>query len=217
MCGALLEAGDYSRSEEFFNLFAESYEGSVFMKNAYRLRGEDLYRQGKKEEAMKMATDALSQYGGTDGTGWAQLMKGRIQADRKEFGEAVKTFKSILGVGVWRGDVSAEATYQLAEAFYSQGDYRKAFAFFQRTYLVYKAYADGRWAAESYLRSADCLKALGRESAARNTYRAMLLDKYVNTLPQAAAAKAALGPQEVSALMTSGTNAMEAVAAEVDL
>jgi len=217
MCAALLEAGDYSRSEEFFNLFAENYEGSVFMKNAYRLRGEEMYLQGKKEEAMKLATAALDQYGGTEGTGWAQLMKGRIQADRKEFGEVAKTFKSILGVGAWRGEVSAEATYRLAEAYYSLGDYRQAFAFFQRTYLVYKAYDNGRWAAESYLRSADCLKALGRESAARNTYRAMLLDKYVNELPQAAVAKTALGPQEVAELMTSGTNAMEAVSAEVGL
>ena len=217
MCGALLDLGDYSRSQEFYDHFMEHYEGSVFMKNAYRLRSENLYQSGDPEQALKLAEETLAQYGGSPGTGWAQMLKGRGQADRKEYDEAVKTFKAVFSVGAWRKEVVGEATFRMADAYFEQGDYRKAFAFYQRTYLIYKASDSGRWAAEGYLRSADCLKALGKESEARNTYRAMLLDEYVKDHPMAAAAREALGPQEVAELMSSGTNAMESVDAEVDL
>ena len=217
MCGALLDQGDYSRSQEFHDHFMDHYEGSVFMKNAYRLRSEDLYRSGDPDQALKLAEETLAQYGGSPGTGWAQMLKGRVQADRKEYEEAVKTFKAVFSVGAWRKEVVGEATFRMADAYFEQGDYRKAFAFFQRTYLIYKASDSGRWAAEGYLRSAECLKALGQESAARNTYRAMLLDDYVREHSLAAAARDALGPQEVAELMNAGTNAMESVGAEVDL
>ncbi|MBI9020019.1 MAG: tetratricopeptide repeat protein [Verrucomicrobia bacterium] len=217
MCAALLETGDVSRSQEFYDHFTANHEGSVFMKNAYRLRSEELYQQGDLDQALKLAEETLAQYGGSPGTGWAQVMKGRVQTDQKKYEEAVKTFKAVFSVGAWRKEAVAEATYRLADAYVLQGDYRKAFAFFQRTYLIYKASNDGLWAAESYLRSAECLRKLGQEPAARNTYRAMLLDDYVKEHPRAVVAREALGSQEVAELMSAGTNAMESVEAEVDL
>jgi hypothetical protein len=88
------------------------------------------------------------------------------------------------------------------------GDPRKAFGWYQRAYFQYKGYADGRWAAEAYLASARCLQKMGRPNDVRNTYRAMLFDKYVNDLPQAEVARKALGPEEVleiKAKINSGT------------
>jgi TolA-binding protein len=214
MCGALLENKDYSRSREFYDHFLKAHEGSVFMKNAFRLRSEDLYHQNDLDQALELAEETLSLYGGAPGTGWAQIMKGRIQADREQYDEAIKTFKAVFSVGPWRNEAVAEATYRMADAYFLKEDYRKAFAFYQRTYLIYKTADGGAWAAEAYLRSAECLKALGREPAARNTYRAMLLDDYVKDSPLAETAREALGPQEVAELMSSGTNAMETVDAE---
>jgi hypothetical protein len=64
------------------------------------------------------------------------------------------------------------------------------------------SYAKGYWAAEAYLSSARCLKQMGLENDVRNTYRAMLFDKYVNGLPQANEAIAALGAEEVLEIKT---------------
>lgn len=56
--------------------------------------------------------------------------------------------------------------------------------------------------------SARCLQKLGRENDRRNTYRAMLFDRYVNDLPQAEEARTVLGAAEVDeiqALIDAGT------------
>jgi TolA-binding protein len=215
MCAALLEQKDYSRSTEFFDYFTAHYDASPFMKNAYRLRAEDLYLQKRYDDALPLALETLGLYGADADTGWAQLMKGNIELIRGDYTEAEKTFNAIFNVRAWRGSVSAEAMLRMAQSWYQQGNYEKAFAFFQRTYLLYKAYDGGRWAADAYLMSADCLRHLGRDSAARNTYRAMLLDEYVRDLPQAETAKTALGPQETAELLAGRTNTMETVEAEV--
>lgn len=74
---------------------------------------------------------------------------------------------------------------------------KEAFAWYQRCYVQYRGYTKGYWAAESYLASARCLQKLGLENDRRNTFRAMLFDKYVNKLPQAEFARKELGAEEV--------------------
>jgi tetratricopeptide (TPR) repeat protein len=214
MCRALLNQQNFSRSEEFFNLFAQHHETSPYRVIAFQLRAEALYRQQQTNTTYALANEALTTYGATADTGWAQLMKGKIELARGEYGEAVKTLNVIPTVRVWRGPIAAEAMLRLGEAWEMQKNYEKAFAFYQRTYLLYKAHDNGRWAADGYLRSAQCLRKMGRVSAARNTYRAMLLDEYVRNLPQAQTAKEALGPAETAELLAGRTNTMESVEGE---
>jgi tetratricopeptide (TPR) repeat protein len=211
MCSALLEKKDFSRSRELFDYFAAHYEQSPFRVASYQLLATDLYQQNKTDEALALATEALASYGAIAETGWAQIMKGNIELARGGYAQAADTFNMVFGVRVWRGPIFAEAMFRMAEAWEKQGNLEKAFAFFQRTYLLYKAYDNGKWAAEGYLRSAECLKKMGRMSAARNTYRAMLLDEYVRELPQAQVAKQVLGPQETAELLAGGTNTLERI------
>ncbi|MBM4151951.1 MAG: tetratricopeptide repeat protein, partial [Kiritimatiellaceae bacterium] len=215
MCSILYAQGDYYRAEEFFNYFSEHYDGSMFMLPAYRLRVADLYRQKKYDEAFKLVDQALDIYGATEDTGWVPLMKGNIQFAQGKYKDAEATYNLIFGERVWRGAVSAEAMLQMAEAWYAQENYEKAFAFFQRTYLLYKAYDGGRWAAEGYLRSVNCLAKLGKTNDVMNTYRAMLQDEYVRNLPQTAEAKKALGPEETAKILSGKTNATSSVKGEV--
>lgn len=214
MCSALLEKEDFSRAAEFFNHFEMFYENSPFRVTAFEFRAKDLFQQGQIDAAFDLALDALGLYGATPDTGWAQLMKGNVELARGEYEQAVKSLNMIFSVSAWRGPITAEAMFRMAEARQAQGDLEKAFAFFQRTYLLYKAYDDGRWAADAYLRSAECLKKMGRVTAARNTYRAMLLDKYVRDLPQAENAKNILGPEETAELLSGNTNLLQSVEVE---
>ena len=78
-------------------------------------------------------------------------------------------------------------------------------------HMLYKAYDNGKWAADAYLKSADILTQMGRTNDVRNTYRAMLLDKYVKNLPQAKVAKEFLGPAESAELLAGTTNKVEKV------
>ena len=101
------------------------------------------------------------------------------------------------------------------------GFLRDAFGWYQRAYFQYRGLAGGYWAAEGYLASARCLKVLGMEVERLNTYRAMLFDKYVNTLPQADVARKELGAevvQEINTMMAEGlhTNITVKIRTEIE-
>jgi TolA-binding protein len=197
ICDASFDAKDYSRAKEILAVFQTRFEDSGYMRSALKLRAFDLYSAGDPEAALKIVQEAQALYGTDYDMAWAQLMKGRIELRQSRFDLARETFSAVLNVRAWRGEPYAEATFYLGEAEEKSGDPRKAFAWYQRAYFQYKGHAGGYWAAEAYLASARCLAALGLENDRRNTYRAMLFDKYVNALPQAETARKALGPAEV--------------------
>lgn len=136
----------------------------------------------------------------------ALLAQCKIDAAREEN-------KNVFGVPDWRGEPEAQAIFQLGQVEEANGNPRLAHGYYQRAYFQYKGHAKGYWAAEGYLASARCLKQLSEDTslsaterkdmdeAVRNTYRAMLFDKYVNQLPQAEIAREALSESEVSEIV----------------
>ncbi len=197
ICDASVEEEDYSRAKEIFELFLTRFEESEFMRSAYKLRAYDLFAANDLAGAMNRVADAQARYGTDPDVAWAQLLKGRIELENGDRAAARETFRAILTVRAWRGVPYARATMALGETEEAAGNPVRAFGWYQRVYSLYKAYDDGYWAAEAYLASARCLRKMGRENDRRNTFRAMLFDPYVNTLPQAETARAALGAEEV--------------------
>ncbi len=197
ICDASFKLEDYSRGEEMLTLFETRYEESTFMLSALKLRGFQLFDEELYDESLKVVAKAQALYGTDPEAAWAQILKGRAELKQGRFDAARETFQALITVRSWRGEPYAEATFGLGEVEEAAGDPRKAFGWYQRVYFLYKGYANGYWAAEGYLASARCLQKLGLENDMRNTFRAMLFDKYVNTLPQAEEARTALGPEEV--------------------
>jgi TolA-binding protein len=219
ICDASFELQDYSRADEILTAFKTRFEDSEFMRPAFKLRAFELYRAGDDEEALKLIADAQSRYGTDSDMAWAQIMKGGLFLRQNRYDEAHEAFIGVLNVPGWRGESFAEATFRLGQTEEAAGDLLKAHGWYQRVYVQYKGYAEGNWSANAYLGAARCLQQLGLTNDARNTRRAMLFDKYVNTLPQAAEAKTALGAEEVAeiaGLMASGvkTNITVTVAAK---
>jgi TolA-binding protein len=202
ICQASFAEGDYSRAEDILDIFRNHFEESEFMNDALKLRTVDLFLSGDLDGAMRIVEDAQGRYGTQSDAAWAQLMKGRIEFRRGHFEAARRIFRDLLNTREWRGEPYAEATYRLGEIEEAAGDLTTAFAWYQRVYMQHKGYAGGKWAAEGYLASARCLKKLGLENDRRNTYRAMLFDRYVNHLPQVEEAKAVLGEAEVLEIKT---------------
>ena len=202
LADACLKMKDYSRAEEILNLFQSRYEDSEFMKSALKLRAFELFEKKWYDEALKIADEAQAIYGTDVAVVWAQLMKGRIRLQQGELDKARKLLRAVLTVSQWRGEAFGEATYYLGQVEEAAGNLRDAFAWYQRAYFQWKGVAGGTWAAEGYLASARCLEKLGRKVDMLNTYRAMLFDKYVNTLPQADVARAVLGDDVVRQINT---------------
>ena len=201
ICNSAFKAKDYSRAAEILDLFQIRYEGSEFMEAALKLRGVELFETQQYDAAMTIAQDAQDLYGQI-GVPWAQILKGRIFLAQADLESARELFRTTLAVSQWRGVTFAEATYYLGRVEEDAGNFRDAFAWYQRAYFQYKGFAGGDWAAEGYLASARCLKELGLEIDRLNTYRAMLFDKYVNKLPQADVARTVLGAEVVREIST---------------
>jgi TolA-binding protein len=205
---ASFENEDYSRAAEILRVFKAQFDDSEFIRPAYKLRAFGLYKSGDFENALKVIDDTQGRYGTDRDVVWAQLMKADILIQQGKYDKARDELMMVFNVVSWRGEPFAEATYRLGQLEEAAGNLRKAFGWYQRTYFQYKAYAKCHWAAEAYLASARCLEQLGLLNDQRNTYRAMIFDRYVNKLPQADVARNALGPDEVLeiiGLMTAGT------------
>lgn len=197
ICDASFEMGNYSRAGEILRIFQGSFDDSEFMGSAYKLRAYDLFNAKDEAGAMKVIQDAQGLYGRVADMAWSQIMKGRILLSWKDYDAARETFMDVLKERAWRGESYPQATFYLGATEEAAGNLKLAFAWYQRTYVQYKGLAKGYWAAEGYLASARVLQKLGLENDRRNTFRAMLFDKYVNTLPQAEEARKELGAAEV--------------------
>jgi tetratricopeptide (TPR) repeat protein len=201
ICDASFAKKEYSRSAEILHIFLDHFEDSEYMRSAYKLRAYALFDERLYEEAFNIVSESQGLYGIDVDTAWAQIMKGRIELAQDRLDAARESFKMILTISSWRGEAYAEACFYLGQTEEKAGNLKQAFAWYQRTYFLYKGHADGYWAAEGYLASARCLENLRLDGDMRNTYRAMLYDKYVNKLPQADVARKALGPAEVSEIV----------------
>lgn len=189
MCDAAVTAGDAEQMGRLFDFFVENYEESENLWSAYRAKAYQLLAEDNLVALLDIVDEALFNYGTDTYMGWAQIIKADTLLKMKNYEDAEQAYNVVTGVAEWRGPLCAQAMYGMGACRQAKGDLKTAHTFFQRTYLLYKAYADGKWAADGYLAAAECLIELDRVGDAVKTWQSMLEDEYVNTLPQAETAK----------------------------
>lgn len=189
MCDAAVNAENTENMALLYDYFTASFEESDQLWHAYRAKTVQLVADKKYDEVLVIIDTAQGLYGADTFMAWAQLTKANVLYAMKKYDEAQEAFNMIMGVSEWRGSTFAEAMYGMGRCSLAKEDYAKAHSFFQRTYLLFKNYDEGKWAADGYLAASACLIKLGRNADAVNTLAAMLEDPYVNTLPQAETAR----------------------------
>lgn len=189
MCDAAVAGGKPSEMARIYTYFMEHFEESDLLWHAYRAKTFQKLAENDSDAVLKVIEDAQGLFGADAFMGWAQLIKADTLFNLKKYDEAQDAYNMVMGVSEWRGPIFAEAMYGMGRCRFATGDYETAHSFFQRTYLLFKGYDDGKWAADGYLAAADCLVKLGRTTDVVNTLSAMLADQYVNTLPQAEKAR----------------------------
>jgi tetratricopeptide (TPR) repeat protein len=189
MSDAAIKAGDGELMGRIYDYFLEHFEESQELWNAYRAKMNQQLAEKDYPGALLTISSVQDLYGAESFMGWAQLAKGNILYEMGDYEEAEKAYNTIMGVPQWRGRLYAQAYYGMARGRLATRDYETAHAYFQRLYLLFKAYDNGKWAAEGYLGAADCLVKLGRNEDAVKTLDEMLRDSNFNTLPQAETAR----------------------------
>jgi tetratricopeptide (TPR) repeat protein len=185
MCDVAIDLGDVDQMKRLSDYFIANFEDSEQLWQAYHARTAALMADKKDWEVLASVDEAQGLFGVEPFMGWAQLMKADTLYDMGKFEEAEEAYYMILGVSQWRGPIFAEATYGMGKCRMGQGDLEVAHTFFQRTYLLFKAYDSGNWAAKGYLAAADTLVKLGRNQDAIQTLKDMLANEYTNNNPLA--------------------------------
>ncbi|MBN2163297.1 MAG: tetratricopeptide repeat protein [Pontiellaceae bacterium] len=185
MCDVAIDTGDAAQMQRLSDYFIEHFEDSDLLWHAYKARAINCMDQKKYTEVLQAVEAAQGQFGVENFMGWAQLLKAHALFEMKDYELAEKEYNMALNVPAWRGSVAAEAMYGMGECHLALADFTKAHSFFQRTYLQFKAYDNGDWAAKGYLAAADCLMRLNEKEKAVSTLQAMLEDKYTENNPLA--------------------------------
>ena len=185
MCDVAVDTGDIKQMKRLSDYFIDNFEGSDQLWQAYRARTLALMAEKDYDGALSAISTAQGQFGVEVFMGWAQLLKAQALYAKGDFELAEKEYNMALNVPPWRGPIFAEAMYGMGRCRLAVSDFEGAHTFFQRTYLLFKAYDDGDWAARGYLAAADCLNKMHRKTEAVKTLKAMLEDEYTKRNPLA--------------------------------
>ncbi|HEY5653238.1 MAG TPA: tetratricopeptide repeat protein, partial [Pontiella sp.] len=189
MCDAAVAVGNVEAMGDLSDYFIESFEESELLWKAHRARVFKQKAEGNEDGVLVAIAEAQSLFGVEAFMGWAQIAKAKTEYKLERYKEAEASYNMCLGIAEWRGPIFAEAMYGMGLCRQATDDLETAHTFFQRTYLLFKTYSDGEWAAKSYLAAADVLDQLGRPTDAEKTLKAMLEDKYTRDHPLAEQAK----------------------------
>ena len=192
MCDAAVDTGNTEQMSRLSEYFITNYEESEMLWHAYRAKVFMLLAKEDFSGVLAAIEEVQGLFGADANMGWAQIIQADTLFKMGKYKEAEEAYNMCMGVAEWRGPIFAEAMYGMGKCRQAQGDLKKAHSFFQRTYLLFKSYADGEWAAKGYLAAADILLKLDRQEDAINTLREMLEDPYTNTNPLADPVRAQL-------------------------
>jgi len=189
MCDEAINRDDVDQMKRLSDYFIDNFDDSEQLWHAYHAKAVALLKEKKEQELLACIDIAQGLFGVEPYMGWAQLMKADALYRNGIYEEAEQAYYTILGVSPWRGPIFAEATYGMGNCRMGRGDLEGAHTFYQRTYLLFKAYDNGTWAAKGYLAAADCLIKLGRNQDAVNTLEDMLGNEYTKNNPLAEQAR----------------------------
>lgn len=177
------------QAEDYLAMLMEKYPTSYPRAYAYyglgKIRYDEYLHHLEKEQpvpaadALESARSHLASFHNetpvhpvmTDAT----ILYGRVLTDTGNYAKAQSIYEDLLRLRTARGRPHAKALLGLSRLHESQGNDKKAIAYAQRVYTVYRAYPD--MLAPAYAISARLFEEIGDPGVAYRTYEEMLKDK----------------------------------------
>lgn len=156
------------------------------------------FSRGNLEEAMELYRRVYENYPTSDWTGTAVMRMADILYQQEKYEEAAARYEEIVLVREWKGPLWPEALFKNGLCILRAGDTEKAFAYFQRVYVLYAYHHE--WAARAYLESGKCLETLQRPAEAAKTYTEMLSNPAFANTPAGEQARKRLATLPASAI-----------------
>ena len=200
----LLEQEDYELAEMAYRRIINDFPETDATVKAYVALGNLALSQGKKDKAFNYFETVYDLYPTSEKAGIAFMGMADIQFENKQFAQAAERYEQVMMVREWRGPMWPEALYKLGRCTLEQGEAEKAFAFFQRVYVLYAHY--GQWTVKAYLDSGHCLEKLGRLTEAYRTYEEMLATNDFAATPEGREAEARMKKLPVPPVIEESTD-----------
>lgn len=173
---------EYEQVIRVCDRYVKEFPPSIKWVNIWDAKLDALMALARYDEAMDLANEMVHRFEYHPLAGRAVKRKGDIYRVEKKYIEAFSYYQKVLGVREWRGALTPETLYAMGVCRLEQGEVEEAFAYFQRVYVLYGEYR--KWTAPAYLKSAECLKRLGKMDEVRDTYAEMLSDELLAATPE---------------------------------
>jgi len=182
-CGDyLLEQGDASKAATIYAFLRKTYPKSAVVDFAYAGEARMAFERGDFEKTLKLTTDGTERIAAARKLKDLTLLKGRALLELGRLDEAAKIFEQVASVREWRGEATAASVFFLGEVERRRGDWSKAISYYQRVYVAYQKFLP--WVSKAYLQSALAFEKLGKLAEAANTYRELLRNERLGSMPE---------------------------------
>ncbi|MFP4356967.1 MAG: tetratricopeptide repeat protein [Puniceicoccaceae bacterium] len=172
------EAG-YDYAEDYFDFILDTYPDHPARAEAWFGLAQILFEEGETEEAGDYLRRFEEQMPTHPLAARVRILRGRILTQLEHYDDAEKVFEDVLALKEARGLPHVRSLAGLAEMNEARGEEKRAIAYWQRIYTLYRAYPEEM--AEAYYRSADLFNRIGEPAAAFRTLEEMLGDERLLT------------------------------------
>lgn len=175
------------RAQPYLDKLLNDFPNSRYAPFARVRRAEKLLAAQDARGALAEAQ--LAAENATDPNLYVEAVFVRAQARQgtADYAGAIDDFNTVLASRGAERAFKPRAMLGIAACYEAQGDYRKAIPFYQRIYVLYRAYTGA--VAQAYLKSGQAFERLKDLAAAANTYQEMLADEKLAATPEAAEAR----------------------------
>jgi len=165
----LAEDGATEQALLFFRHVLEDFGDSRYVPEAHMRLAEATLAGGDVSEAMLHVEQALDLAQDIQLYIETLFLKAQCQEAMKEYSAAIDTYKEVLANRTTPTALKPQALLGIGRCHEQRGEFRESIPFYQRVYVLYRAYTDA--VATAYWQSGQAFERLKDRAAALRTYR----------------------------------------------
>ncbi len=168
----LAKSGSTTQGLAYLERLLKDFPNSPMAPVAYARRAEASMAGGNASNALADATLAIDQTYEPVLLMEATFTRAQARQALGQYEDAITDYNAVVANRITPRPLKPRALLGIATCYEGLGDYRKAIPFYQRIYVMYRAYTQD--VAQAYLRSGVAFEQIKDREAAGKTYREML-------------------------------------------
>jgi TolA-binding protein len=174
--------GDIESAERVAEVFTNRFSASEQLIEMLTVQASACLDAKQYEKTIALTEEIFNRFDDHSLIGFSRKLQADAYRLSGDWAKAVEGYQKVFSIRTGRSSMAPEILYWIGVCKREQGEIEKAFAFFQRVYVLYKGQPE--WAAKAYEASVDCLQKLGRKDEAIQTWKEMIADPVIQKTPE---------------------------------